>query len=128
MHNEFDGDVWKSKIVKTVAKEIPVDVVKCFLQIKFEGYIALLPLRFLHEMDDFLQNNRVICSAPTRQETALIGANNVSKNRPKPVNKNLCYNFVGNVTETDGPEIFVCSGGSIFGISAMRVLEISGSK
>jgi len=44
------------------------------------------------------------------------------------VNQNLCDNFVNNVAKADGSEIFVSSGGSIFGMSAMRVFETSGSK
>jgi hypothetical protein len=60
VHDKFDGDVEEPEIMETSAKEIPVDVVEGFFQIKFESYKSLLPFRSLHEMDNFLQNNRVI--------------------------------------------------------------------
>ena len=60
MHDELDGDVWESEIMEADVKEVPVDVIKGFFQIKFERYKTLLPFRALHKVDYFLQNNRVI--------------------------------------------------------------------
>jgi len=54
VHDELDGDVRKTKIMEARAKEIPVDVVKGFFQIKFESYKPVLPFRPLHEMKYYI--------------------------------------------------------------------------
>ena len=60
MHDELDGGVGEAEIMEAIAEEIQVDVVKGFFQVKLECYKPLLPFRSLHEMNYFLQNNRVI--------------------------------------------------------------------
>jgi len=45
VHDELDGDVGETKIMKASAKEVLVDVVKSFFHIKFESYKTLLPFR-----------------------------------------------------------------------------------
>jgi hypothetical protein len=31
MHDELDGDVWKTKIMEARVEEIPIDIIKSFL-------------------------------------------------------------------------------------------------
>jgi len=57
MHDELDGDVWETKIMEARIKEVPIDVIKSFLHVKFESDITFLLLGSSHEVDNFLQNN-----------------------------------------------------------------------
>lgn len=104
MHDEFDGGVRKSEIMKTSIKKLPVNIVKCFLKIKLESNIAFLPLRFPHKVSNFLQNNRVVISAPTWQKTALVGPNNIVKDRSEAMDKDFGDDFIGYVAEA---EVFI---------------------
>lgn len=54
MHDELDCDVWKTEIMEARVMEIPIDIIKSFLQVKFESYVALLLLGSSHEVDNFL--------------------------------------------------------------------------
>jgi len=54
-------------------------------------------------MNNFLQNVGVIRSSPTRQKAAL-----VREDRSETLNQNFSNDFEDNVTQTDGPEVFVC--------------------
>lgn len=55
MHDELDGDVRELEIMKAVAKEFPIDIVKSFFQIKLKSYITLLTFGSPYEMNYFLQ-------------------------------------------------------------------------
>jgi hypothetical protein len=107
MHNEVDCIVWEAKINETGSKKLPDDIIKCFLKVEFERNISFFPFGFPHEVDDFLQNNRVFRSAPTLQKTALVGTNNIIKDRPKAVDKDFGDNFVSDIAKAYGTEIFV---------------------
>jgi len=58
-------------------------------------------------MDDFLQNNKVIRSSPTRQKAALVRANNIIKDGSETLNQDFSNDFIDNVAQTNGPEVFV---------------------
>lgn len=58
-------------------------------------------------MKNFLQNNRVVSSAPTRKKTALIGTNNNIKNRPEAVNQDFGNKLVNNIAKAYRSEVFV---------------------
>jgi len=60
MHYELYGVLRETEIMEAILEEIPIDVVEGFLQVKLECYKPLFPFRSLHEMNYFLQNNRVI--------------------------------------------------------------------
>ena len=107
MHDELDGNVWEAKILQAKIKKIPIDVIKGFLKVELESHITFFLLRSSHVMKNFLQNNGVIRCSPTRQKAALEGANNIIKDRSKTLNQNFSDDFVNNVTQTDGPKVFV---------------------
>jgi len=107
MHDEFDGDIRESEVFQVMMKKIPIDIIKSFFQIELKSYVPFFPFGSSHEVNNFLQNNRVIRSSPTRQKTTLIGANNIIKNRSQSVNQNFGDNFVSNVAQADRSEIFV---------------------
>jgi hypothetical protein len=75
-----------------------MDIVKGFLQIKFESNITLLLLGLLHVVNNFLQNNSFVSSTPTWWKTTLVEENNSVKEGLKVVNKDVDYDFVHYVT------------------------------
>jgi hypothetical protein len=107
MHNELYSGVWKSEIMEARAKVLPVNIIEGFLKIKFESNKAFLSFGSSHEVNYFLQNNRVVRSAPTWQETALKGTNNIVKNRSETVNEDFGDDFVSNVTKADWSKVFI---------------------
>jgi len=80
MHDKFNGDIKEAKILKGRPKEIPVDIIKSFLQIKLKNCMPFLLFRSSQAMDNFLQNNGIIRSSHIWQKTALVGSNNSIKN------------------------------------------------
>ena len=54
---------------------------------------------------NLLRHNNIFNSPSTRDETSLEQANNVLKERAKPVNQNLSNDLVNNITKTDGLKI-----------------------
>jgi len=87
MHDELYGGIGKSEVMKARTKELPINIIKGFLKVKFESNKAFLSFGSPHEVNNFLQNNRVVRSAPSWQKTALVGTNNVIKNRPEKTTK-----------------------------------------
>jgi len=107
MHDELYGGIGKFEVMKARTKELPVNIIKGFLKVKFESNIAFLFFGSPHEVNNFLQNNKVVRSAPTWQKTALVGTNNIIKNRPETVNKDCSDDFAGYVTKVDWSKVFV---------------------
>jgi len=93
--------------MKAISKELSINIVKGFLKIKFERNIPFFPFGPPHKMNNFLQNNRVVRSAPTLQKTALVGTNNIIKDQPDTVDKDFCNDFLGYVAKADRPKVFV---------------------
>jgi len=60
--------IHKSKFKHMVLKEVRVDFVKRFLQVKFESNIIIIILGLLHVVKYFLQYNNIVRSTLSRRK------------------------------------------------------------
>lgn len=66
MHDKIGCYSRETEILKSTLEEVPVDIIKRFLMIKFKSSITFFIFRPSHKMNDFLQNNDIARSALTR--------------------------------------------------------------
>lgn len=59
----------------------------------------------MHNVDDFLSQDSIICGAPSRDETTLQRGNEIIKKGSQVVDKCFSVHFEKDITQTDGSEV-----------------------
>lgn len=92
MHDELNCWWGKVKVIKTILEEVPSDIVKSFLWIKFETNIILL-IGLSNVLNNLLQYNNIVISTATSHKTSFVRTNNGCQEWEKTVNQDFGNTF-----------------------------------
>lgn len=98
VYNKFNPLIIKSKTDKNFFKEIPVNYIISFFQVKFSNNTSNFPFFILQSTNDLLDSYHVIFGLTSRHKTSLTKSHNFIKERSKPIYNNFGDNFIANIT------------------------------
>lgn len=90
MHDQPHRDRYKPKPMKTSLKKPSVYMVLYLFQVNFVSYLTVFLLRFMHRVNNFLENKGIIKIISSREKTPLVKTNKIIELRAKPINHDLC--------------------------------------